>query len=45
MDYLERILDRLREWAQQLIDSLLGPQAEPESEPIPIPIDHNPRHR
>jgi hypothetical protein len=39
MDYLEKILEKLREWAQQLIDTLLGPQTEPEPELIPIPTN------
>ncbi len=39
MDYIEQLLDKLREWAQKLIDILLGPEAEPETEAIPIPVD------
>lgn len=39
MDYIEQLLDKLREWAQKLIDVLLGPEAEPEAEAIPIPVD------
>lgn len=39
MDYIEQLLDKLREWAQKLIDILLGPEAEPEIEAIPIPVD------
>jgi hypothetical protein len=45
MDYLEKILDKLKEWAQQLVDTLFGPQTESEPESIPIPIDHHPRYR
>jgi hypothetical protein len=37
MDYIDKILEKLKDWAQQLIDNLLGPQAEPEPELIPIP--------
>jgi hypothetical protein len=44
MDYLEKILDKLREWAQQLVDTLFGPQSESEPEAIPIPVDHRPRY-
>lgn len=44
MDYLEKLLDKLRELAQKLIEALLGPQAEPEPELIPIPVrDRRPR--
>ncbi|MGL5076427.1 MAG: hypothetical protein ACRDBG_11475 [Waterburya sp.] len=39
MDYIEQILDKLRELAQKLIEILLGPEAEPEPEPIPIPVN------
>jgi hypothetical protein len=39
MDYIEKILDKLRDLAQKLIEILLGPEPEPESELIPIPVD------
>lgn len=45
MDYLEKILEKLREWAQQLVDTLFGPQPESEPESIPIPVEPNPRYR
>ena len=41
MDYLEKVLEKLKEWAQKLIETLLGPQAEPE--PLPVPVN-DPRH-
>ena len=45
MDYVEKLLDKLKEWAQQLIDILLGPEAEPEADAIPIPVnDRHPRY-
>lgn len=43
MDYIEKVLERLKEWARRLIETLLGPDAEPEPELIPIPVDD--RHR
>lgn len=43
MDYLEKVLEKLKEWARRLIETLLGPEAEPEPEPIPVPVDD--RHR
>jgi hypothetical protein len=43
MDYLEKVLEKLREWADRVIEILVGPQAEPEPELIPIPV--NERHR
>ncbi len=38
MDLIEKALDRLKEWARKLIETLLGPEAQPEPEPIPIPV-------
>lgn len=44
MEFIEKVLEKLREWVQQLIDALLGPEVEPEPEPIPIPVrDRDPR--
>jgi len=43
MDYIEKVLEKLKELARKLIESLLGPEAEPEPELIPIPV--NDRHR
>jgi len=39
MDYIDKILEKLREWADKLIEILLGPEQEPEGELIPIPVD------
>jgi hypothetical protein len=44
MDYLDKLIEKLRELAQKLIEHLLGPQAEPEPELIPIPVKE-PRRR
>ena len=44
MDIVDKILEKLKEWTQKVVDALLGPQAEPEPELIPIPV-RNPRHR
>jgi hypothetical protein len=38
MDYIEKVLDKIRDWARKLIEILLGPDPEPEVEPIPIPV-------
>jgi hypothetical protein len=38
MDYIDRVLEALKELARRLIESLLGPTVEPEPEPIPIPV-------
>jgi hypothetical protein len=45
MDYIEQLLGKLRDWAQKLIEVLLGGEAEPEPELIPIPVDDRHRQR
>ncbi|MEW6494742.1 MAG: hypothetical protein AB1589_19825 [Cyanobacteriota bacterium] len=44
MDYIEKVLEKLKEWARKLIETLLGPEVQPEPEPIPIPVN-DPRRR
>ncbi|MGK7890179.1 MAG: hypothetical protein AB4042_12660 [Leptolyngbyaceae cyanobacterium] len=39
MDFIEEMLDKLRELVRKLLDSLLGPQPEAEPELIPIPVN------
>ena len=43
MDYIEQLLDKLKDLAQKLIEVLLGPEAEPERESIPIPVNDRQR--
>lgn len=45
MDYIEEILEKLREWADKIIEALLGPNVEPEAELIPIPVDDRQKQR
>ncbi|HEY9635124.1 MAG TPA: hypothetical protein V6D14_17105 [Coleofasciculaceae cyanobacterium] len=45
MDYIEEVLEKLKEWARRLIETLLGPEAHPEHEPIPIPVNEPRRRR
>lgn len=45
MDYLDRVIEKVKEWAQRLIEILLGPEAEPEAELIPIPVNDKNRRR
>lgn len=41
MDYLDKALEKLKEWARKLIEALLGSEPQPEAELIPIPVnDH-----
>jgi hypothetical protein len=38
MEYLDKVLDALKNLARKVIEALLGPEAEPELELIPIPV-------
>lgn len=41
MDFIDTLLDKLKELTQKIIDALLGPEVQPESELIPIPVDRS----
>jgi hypothetical protein len=45
MDYIDKVLEKLKELARKLIEALLGPEAEPEPELIPIPVNDRGRRR
>ena len=45
MDYIDEIFEKLKGIARKLIEMLLGPEAEPEQETIPIPVDSRQRGR
>ena len=45
MDYIEKALEKLKEWARKLVEALLGPEAQPEPEPIPVPVREPQRRR
>lgn len=38
MDYLDKILEKIRNFARKIVEVLIGPEVEPEPELIPIPI-------
>ncbi|WP_299411611.1 DNA topoisomerase I [Acaryochloris sp. IP29b_bin.148] len=38
MDYLDKIIEKIKNFARKLVEVLVGPEAEPELEVIPIPI-------
>jgi hypothetical protein len=38
MDYITEIWEKIKEWANELIEILLQPDAQPEPELIPIPV-------
>jgi hypothetical protein len=44
MEDIEKVLEQIKEWVRKLIEGLLNPDAQPELEPIPIPVSQ-PRHR
>ena len=43
MEYLEKVWEKIKEWAEKVIESLLGPEGEAEPELIPIPVDDRQR--
>lgn len=45
MDYIDKVLEKLKEWARKLVEALLGPEAQPEPEPIPVPVRDTDRRR
>ena len=45
MDYIGKVLEKIKEWARRLIETLLGPDMQPEPEPIPIPVDDSGHRR
>ncbi|HIK14301.1 MAG TPA: hypothetical protein IGS53_03225 [Leptolyngbyaceae cyanobacterium M33_DOE_097] len=45
MDYLDNVLEKVRELFRKLIEALLGPEPEAEPEPIPVPVNDSPRRR
>lgn len=45
MDFIEKVLEKLREWTQKIIEAILGPDVQPELEPIPVPVDKRERRR
>ena len=44
MDFIDQVIEKLRELAGKVVEVLLGPQVEPETELIPIPVNE-PRRR
>jgi hypothetical protein len=38
MDYLDKVLEKLKDIAQRVIELLLGPGVGNETEPVPIPV-------
>jgi predicted RNase H-like HicB family nuclease len=45
MEDIEKVLEEITEWIRKLIEALLGPDAQPEPELIPIPVKEPKRPR
>ncbi|MCU0566980.1 MAG: hypothetical protein MUF49_10325 [Oculatellaceae cyanobacterium Prado106] len=45
MDFIDKVLEKLKEWARKVVETLLGPDAQPEPEPIPVPVRDSDRRR
>lgn len=45
MEWIDKLLERIREWVERVVDALLSPGSEPQPQPIPIPVDDMPRRR
>ena len=45
MDFIDQVIEKLKEIARKVIEALLGPEPEPEAELIPIPVDEPYRRR
>jgi ribosomal protein S10 len=45
MDFIDQVIEKLKEIARKVIEALLGPEPEPEAELIPIPVDDPYRRR
>lgn len=39
MEYIDKALDKIKEWIDRVLDALFGPEPQHEPEPIPIPVD------
>ncbi|HEY9810818.1 MAG TPA: hypothetical protein V6D13_15935 [Halomicronema sp.] len=45
MDYIDKVLEKIKELARKLIEALLGPDVQPEPEMIPVPVNDSKRRR
>jgi hypothetical protein len=43
MDYIDKALEKLKDWARKLIEMIMGPDLQPEMEPVPIPVNERRR--
>ena len=42
MDFIDQLLEKLKAWAKRVVEVLIGPDAAPEGELIPIPVEDRP---
>jgi hypothetical protein len=45
MDWVEKVLEKIREWIDRVVDALLGESPQEQPQPIPIPVNDSPRPR
>ncbi len=43
MDWLDKVIEKLREWLDRVVDTLVGPRPQQQPQPIPIPVHDHPR--
>ncbi len=39
MDYIDKALDKLREWVDKVIEALFGPEHQSEPDLVPVPVE------
>ncbi len=39
MDYIDKALDKLREWVDKVIEALFGPEHQAEPDLVPVPVE------
>ncbi|MCF2971700.1 hypothetical protein L1047_10895 [Synechococcus sp. Nb3U1] len=44
MDWVEKVLEKIREWVERVLDTLLG-DPQPQPQPIPIPVENGSHRR
>lgn len=38
MEYIEKVLEKIKDWARKVVEAVLGPDMQPEPELIPVPV-------
>jgi len=45
LELLEQVWEKLKQWSRELLDTLLGPEGEPDYETIPVRADEADRRQ